>query len=171
MFRPQLVFIALCLSLFLAGCARDDEDELRARLDRWFEVEETLYFKSKKRCTVAKFRVESATPRDGTEIQKSPEAAKAQFRSGELAAVRMEAYSPHDVTDAMLLTGDGVFGKQALAAAAQSGPCFRGTKTEGALLEAMTRRGAMLAYDRATEGMIILDPEAMAVFYVAGDVW
>lgn len=171
MVLSRALFYAVSLSLALAGCARDDSAELRARLDRWFELQDTVYFKSKKRCTVAAFLVETATPRETLPVISDFETAIAQFRDGRIAAIRMEAHSPHDITDAMLLTGDGAFGKEALAAVSQSVACFKGTQAEGTLLQAMTRRGATLAYDKDSEGLMILDPGAMAVFYVAGDVW
>ncbi|MEO0916192.1 MAG: hypothetical protein AAFY31_04305 [Pseudomonadota bacterium] len=155
----------------VAGCARDDRAALHERLDQWFEVERSLYFKSKARCTVAMFQVDNAAPREGFAVASNPALAKAQFRGGRQAAVQMNAYSPHDLTETLLLSGDGVFGKEVLAAAAQAGPCFKGTEAERALLKAMTRRGAILAYDRDTEGMVVLDPDVMVVFYVAGDVW
>ena len=164
-------FILLAAALALAGCARDDNGELWSRLNRWFDLGPTVYFESKFRCTVAIYRVETDEPRTSFPVQRDPQTAKQQFRIGRLAAVRMPGYSPHDIADALLLSGDGVFGREALAAAAQAGPCFQGTIAERALLRAMTRRGATLAYDRENEGMILLDPESMAVFYVAGDVW
>ncbi|MGR3511634.1 MAG: hypothetical protein ACU0GG_02635 [Paracoccaceae bacterium] len=161
----------LALVMGLGGCARDTSAQLWAQLDRWFELEQALYFKSKFRCTVAIYRVASDAPRNSFPVQADPQTAKQQFRMGRGAAVRMAGYSPHDIADALLLSGDGVFGREVLAAAAQAGPCFRDTAAEGALRRAMTRPGATLAYDRESEGMMILDPDAMAVFYVAGDVF
>ncbi|MEM6386728.1 MAG: hypothetical protein AAF718_10885 [Pseudomonadota bacterium] len=140
-------------------------------MNRWFEVDNTRYFKSKARCTVAIFGLDSATPRDSFPVQKNPQIAKAQFRESSKAAIQMEELSPHDIADALLLDGDGIFGKQVLAAAALAGPCFSETEAEPALYRVMMRPGAILAYDRDTEGMILLDPIAMSVFYVAGDVW
>lgn len=170
-FRLRLAFMVVVLSTALTGCARDSNQALWMRLNRWFELEKTVYFESRFRCTVAVYRVASDAPRASFPVQQDPGTAKQQFRIGRLAAVRMSGYSPHDIADALLLSGDGMFGKEVLAAAAQAGPCFKGTMAEPAILRAMTRPGATLAYDRESEGMMILDPVSMAVFYIAGDVW
>ncbi len=170
-FWLRLVLAATALSLGLAGCSRDDEGALSARLDRWFEVEEAVYFRSRFRCTVAIYRVASEEPRASFPVQRDLRTAKQQFRMGRRAAISMSNFSPHDIADALLLSGDGVFGREVLAAAAQAGPCFKDTMAEAHILRAMTRRGALLAYDRESEGLILLDPEQLAVFYIAGDVW
>lgn len=169
--RLRSILVATALSLGLAGCSRDRNDALRADLDRWFHLGQTVYFESRFRCTVAIYRVQVAVPRSSLAVQADPQTAKEQFRIGRRAAVRMTGYSPHDIADALLLSGDGTFGKEVLAAAAQAGPCFKGTRAEPALFRAMTRRGGTLAYDRDSEGMLLLDPVSLMVFYVAGDVW
>ena len=166
--RPGLLLTVL---LTLAGCARDSEDALRARLSQWFYLEEGTHFRSKSRCTAAVYNVAAAYTRPALTVHTSANLAKEAFSTGGLAALQMMGFSPNDLTDALLLTGRGTFGKQALAAAAQAVPCFEGTRAEGQLRDALTRPGAVMAYDRESEGLMVLDPEAMRLFYVAGDVW
>ena len=157
--------------LVLAGCARDEETALKSRLAAWFYVDDTLYFKSQARCTAAMFRVMSPRTRAILPVQDSVNAAKQAFTSDGLSAFQKPGYSPNDLTDALLLKGRGTMGKQALAAAAQAVPCFEGTKAEGYLREALTRPGGLMAYDRQSEGLMVLDPDMRRLFYVAGDVW
>lgn len=166
--RYSLILI-LCLCA-LIGCARDDADALRARLDQWFVVDRGLYFKSEARCTAAMYSVAENVPRDGFAVQSTPDAAKAAFRAGPVAAIQMRGYSPNDLTDAMLLSGRGTFGKEALRAGARAVDCLTGTLTEGYLHVALTRPGALLAYDRDSEGVIVLDHLQGRLFYVAGAV-
>ena len=157
--------------LMLGACARDSEDAVRARLAAWFYVDELKYFHSKTRCTAAVYEVAAVYPRPAMKVYSDVNMAKKAFTEVGLSAFQMARYSPNDLTDALLLSGRGTMGKQALAAAAQAVPCFKGTSAEAQLREALTRPGGTLAYDRGSDGLIVLDPDAMRLFYVAGDVW
>ncbi len=165
----------LCLMaafvLGLAGCARDSEDAMRAKLDQWFFLGDLEYFKSQMRCTAAVYRLRVNETRRSLPVQTDVFAAKAMFSVTGLVAFRVEGHTPNDLTDTLLLSGRGTFGKQALGSAAQAVPCFKGSRADKWIRTALTRPGATLAYDRASEGVMILDPEARLVFYVAGDVF
>ncbi len=165
------VSIFLTFLVALSGCSRDSEDALQARLSAWFFLDGQVYFHSKMRCTAAVYSLESHTPRPSFTVYSSANMAKTAFTEKGRSAFRIAGYSPNDLTDELLLSGRGTFGKQALAAAAQAVPCFKGTKAEAQLRDALTRPGATLAYDRGSEGMMVLDPDALLLFYVAGDVW
>ncbi len=167
------IFFPVILSVLtgLSACARDDEAVLRARLNQWFVIGDLVYFKSHRTCTAAVFKLRLAQPRRDLAVQRTERDAKEAFRSATVAAFQIEGYAPHDLADALLLTGDGSFGKQVLAAAAQAVPCLERSNAEARLRTALTRKGATLAYDRESEGMMVLDPVARLVFYAAGDVW
>lgn len=157
--------------LILSGCARDDASALQARLAVFFDIEGRAFFQSRMRCTAAVFILASVVPKNSLSIQRTGEDARRAFSLGRLAAVQVEDRSPNDLADALLLYDDGRFGKQALSAAAQSGPCWQGTPAEGDLRAALTRPGAILAYDGETHGLVVMDHVAARLFYVAGDVW
>ncbi|NNE82165.1 MAG: hypothetical protein HKN18_17985 [Silicimonas sp.] len=166
---PIMCFV-ICAGI-LAACSRDSDDGLRARLDQWFFLGETVYFKSQMRCTAAMYDLTIPTPRPSLPVQSTPNQAKNAFDGGEVSALQMPGYSPNDLTDAMLLEGRGTMGKESLAAGAQAVPCFEGSPARTRLRDALTRPGATMVYDRGTDALIILDPEARLLFYVAGDVW
>ncbi|MCP3969967.1 MAG: hypothetical protein GY717_06565 [Rhodobacteraceae bacterium] len=110
-------------------------------------------------------------PRSNLSVQDHPDQAKTALRNQGVAAIRIDGMTPADLTDAMLLSGAGFFGKQALAAGALAGPCFDRSEIGAFLHDALTRPGATLAYDGVNEGLIILDPNRNRLFYIAGDVW
>ena len=164
--------LLLCVVLFvLPGCARDSEAAVRAQVGQWFFLGDALYFKSESQCTAAVYRVTVDRPRPQLRVATDPEVARAALRRNGVAALRIEGYSPHDLTDALLLSGDGGFGKQALHASALAAPCMKGTKAGARFFEALTRPGATLAYDAESEGVMIFDEMRYLLFYVAGDVW
>ena len=168
---PGPGLILAIVALGLSACARDQAGALEAHLARWFVLDDMRYFASKMRCTTAVFALEQPQPRPALSVQNDIETARRQFRMGRLGAIRMDGYSPNDLTDALLLSSDGAFGKEALASVAQAKPCFVGTAAERVLRQAFTRAGGTLVYDRDGEGVIVLDPMALVVVYVAGDLW
>ncbi|WP_157056536.1 hypothetical protein [Pseudorhodobacter aquimaris] len=79
--------------------------------------------------------------------------------------------TPTELTDAMLMRGNGDFGKQALAAGALAASCFKGAQIGTLLFEALHTPGATLVYDMHSSGLMVVDPATRRLFYVAGDVW
>lgn len=162
--------LALCLVL-VVGCARDGEDTVRARLEGWFFLGPTLYFNSEQRCTAAVFALEQRDVRKALPVQRLPEDARTAFRISGRTALRVADYSPNDLIDALLLTGDGALGKQALAAGSQGVACTKGAEAEPYFSAALTQVGATFVYDAELGGLIVLDPEQGRLFFIADDVW
>ncbi|MEO0990297.1 MAG: hypothetical protein AAFX00_05015 [Pseudomonadota bacterium] len=169
--RWQQAALVLAGLSILGGCIRDGEDALRDRMDQWFYVEKPIYFESRMRCTAALYLVEEIEARPALTVQSLPEAARMDFRRDGLAALRVEGRTPHELTDALLMSQDGALGKQALAAGALAGDCFKGTEVAGYLSDALQRPGAMMAYDSESDGLMVLDPDLARLFYLGGDVW
>lgn len=167
----RLLALLLAVGLALSACARDRETRVRGLLEPWFYLGDTLHFTSRRTCTAAMFRIAIDRPKPGLAVADDPEAARAALARTGVAALRMVGSSPHDLTDQLLLSGDGSFGRQALHAGALGGPCLEGTPAGRAFFLALTRPGATLAYEARNAGLIILDPVGMRLFYVAGDVW
>lgn len=157
--------------MLVAGCARDSEATVRARLDGWFFLGSTLYFNSEQRCTAAVFALEQGEVREALPVQRLPEDARTAFRIAGRTALRVADHSPSDLIEALLMTGDGALGKQALAAGSQGVACTKGVEAEPYFRAALTQKGAALVYDAELGGLIVLDPEQGRLFFVAGDVW
>lgn len=159
------------MMLSLSACERDDESALRSRLGQWFFLGDTEYFDSRLRCTGAVFRVTVDRPRVAMDVQNHPDRAKDALHREGVAAVRIDGMTPAELTDVMLLEGDGAFGKEALSAAALAGPCFDDEEASDLLHDALTRPGATILYDRGSKGLMILVSDRYRLFYVAGDAW
>lgn len=157
--------------VMLSACARNSETEIRSRLGQWFYLGATYYFESRMRCTGAMMSVSVEYPRPELPLQVSLDRALAVLRADGIAAIRIAGVTPAEVTDALLSHGTGAFGRDALAASALSSACFEDAEISEFLHEALTRPGAILAYDNITEGLIVLDPYRNRLFYVASDVW
>ncbi|MCK8465240.1 hypothetical protein MUY35_15380 [Aliiroseovarius sp. S1339] len=156
------------VSFGLAGCDRNTAADLRAALENRFFLGDTLFFESKLRCTAAVFRATENDVKPGVVTHTSHEAAQTAYRREGTAVLRDPQRSPHDLTDALLMSGDGAFGKQALAAAALVDRCLTNEISVGFRI-ALTRPGATLAYSDALGGVIILDPVDRKLYFAAGD--
>ncbi|QCO56139.1 hypothetical protein EOK75_10600 [Pseudorhodobacter turbinis] len=163
--------LALCALTMLVACERDAEQTLRTKLDHWFYLGETVYFQSRSRCTGAMIRLESAYLRPTIAVQTNYDRAKETLRANGVAAIRKADMTPTELTDAMLMSGNGDFGKQALAAGALAASCFNGTEMGALLFDALHTPGATLVYDTQSSGLMVVDPGLSSLFYVAGDVW
>ena len=158
-----------CGLAVLAGCDRDGEAALRARLGAWFFLGGTLAFDSRARCTAAVFSTTVDRPKPALAVSETPEDAVARLDAGGLTALRVAGVSPDALTDALLLTGIGALGRQALTAVALSEDCVS-AEVGGMVHEALTRPGATMAYDSASGGLMVLDPNRLRLIFLAGDV-
>lgn len=167
---PVKATMAAGMILTLSGCDLHRESSLRATLSAWFQLGETLSFESGMRCTAAVFRARSNEVGPGLPMGDTPSEAQEIYGLVGLAGIRIDGVSPHQLTEAMLLANDGWFGKHALGAAAQVGPCLSDEMQVGFRL-AMTRPGALLAYSAELDGVMVLDPVDRKLFFAAGDTY
>ncbi len=157
--------------MVLSACERDREDRLRAGLAEWFFLSETLYFRSEARCTGAVITVTVGRPRPALAVQNNTDRAVQALVTDGIAAIQVDGRSPAELTEHMLTTGYGTFGRQVVAAGALAGDCFGDDEVDAQIYDALTRPGATLAYDSGNSALMILDPGRNRLFYVAGDAW
>lgn len=162
--------VALTAVMTLGGCDLHRESALRATLSAWFQLGDTLAFESGPRCTAAVFRARTNEAGPSLPMADTPAEAQAIYSMVGLAGVRRAGETPHQLTEAMLIANDGWFGRHALGAAAQVGPCLN-DKIEAQFRAAMTRPGALLAYSAELDGVIVLDPVERKLFFAAGDTY
>lgn len=167
-FVRRIPLIAATSVSLLSGCNLHRETALRAALEQYFTLGDTLSFQSRLTCTAAVFRAAQNEVMGDMPLAGSSVQAQNLFRDAGKAAVRAADKTPHELTDEMLTTEDGAFGRQALAAAALVGKCLSETDSQD-FHRALTRPGAVLAYDMDVGGVMILDPVERKLFFAAGD--
>ena len=130
--RPRLVNIIAAFALMLtSACDRDSKAALRSHLDQWFFIRDTAYFTSRARCTGAMFYLSVDRPRPALAVQNDPEMAKQALTAHGIAALQITGRTPAELTDILLLAGQGGFGKQALAASAVARSATRAEPNPG----------------------------------------
>ncbi|WP_298911235.1 hypothetical protein [uncultured Aliiroseovarius sp.] len=159
---------AVACLISLTACNLHGEADLRATLGKYFTLGDTLSFESKMTCTAAVFRAALNDVKPGMPLAATSVEAQELFRASGKAALRADGQTPHDLTDEMLTSEDGAFGRQALAAAALVGKCLSDADSKD-FRRALTRPGATIAYDTGVQGVMILDPVERKLFFAAGD--
>ncbi|SMR83219.1 hypothetical protein SAMN04488030_3133 [Aliiroseovarius halocynthiae] len=167
-FLRHIPLAAVTSLAVLSGCNLHREASLRGALERYFTLGDTLSFNSKLTCTAAVFRAALNDVKPDMPLASTSTEAQELFRDSGKAALRVDGQTPHALTDKMLATEDGAFGRQALAAAALVGRCLSDADSQD-FFRALTRPGATIAYDTGVQGVMVLDPLERKLFFAAGD--
>ena len=163
--------MVILVALLVPACTRDSEASLRVRLDQWFYLGSTVYFVSNRQCTGAMVSVNVSRPRRSIAVYDNVIAASYAFNNDRVVTVQVADASPAEVIDMMIQNGSSGFGRQALSAVALATSCFEDKLVGGFVHEALTRKGAILAFDRESRGLMVLDPSHDRLFFIGSDVW
>lgn len=152
----------------LAGCAMDDEAQVRAELGRWVEPGATLYFESRLACTAARFEVRSSELHPSVEVVRHLEDGLRLVAAGRSVAFHLDGKSPTAISEEVMsadlpggigLLSAGVGGKDCMDEAEQI-----------RFFAALHDPSVVMVYAPATNALALLDPNQREVFFVRGDV-
>jgi len=157
----MLVFMAL-----VTACARDDEAAMRARLQQWFLIGETLEFKARSGCATAVFKlvdfqVKSAMP----EVQDVSQMLMTLSRRG-VAALNDPNQTP-DQALVDLANAERATGMRMRKVALESRDCME-NRTESAFSYALVNPQSVLAWDVENEALMLMDPQTGVLVVVMG---
>lgn len=153
--------------LMVAGCAKQNEEDVRTRVSSWMNLGETLYFHSQPGCSAAVFDLKSTRISSKvTRARTLQTGVKMLGRDGPVF-FDIKGETPHSVSEAMmnanLHRGIGMI---------SSGIAAKNCMTETLqtyYLRALLDENADLVYDPQEKAMIVLDGENRWLFYARGD--
>lgn len=152
----------------LAGCAMDKEQAVRAQVDAWVDIGETLHFNSQMGCTAAVFQLAS------TEV-KSAAPHAVTIRDGmtllaQIGAVSFQTpdLSPSDIS-AQINSMETSIGNGVLVAGLGARDCLTGD-WKAAYLDALLAKGGILIFKRDGNALAIVDRRTQRVYFGRGDV-
>jgi hypothetical protein len=163
--RPGLI-LASVTALLIAGCARDDEAAVRARVQQWFSIGETLAFKASIGCATGLFRltdfqIKSAMP----QVRDVPQMLITLKLRGVVALNDVD--QPPDQALVDLANAERATGMRMRRVALEARDCMEG-RTESAFSYALVNPRAVLAYDRENQALMLLDPKTGVLIVVMG---
>ncbi|MFD1160040.1 hypothetical protein [Roseovarius aestuarii] len=153
--RARLVLAVLVVAV-LSGCWREDEDELRSRLDRWFSIGDTVAFHASPDCVAASFRLVQMQVKSPLSVATAaPDALRTLSHRG---AVALD--NPLQAPDAALIeivNADRLTGMTMRRAALEGRLCMN-EETESAFRYALDNPRSILAFDAGSATLMLLDP-------------
>lgn len=159
------VFGAVALAT-LAACAREDEAALRARLAGWFALGETVAFVARSDCAAAVVRVIDGQIASAMPVTRDvPRFLRALSRRG--AAALDDAAQAPDAGLMATANSERATGMAMRRAALEARGCMD-RAVEGAFRRALLDPQAVLAYDRDSGAVMLLDREAGQVIVAMG---
>ncbi|WP_288942099.1 hypothetical protein [uncultured Roseovarius sp.] len=148
-----MVLAALSLT---AACARDDEPAMRARLDQWFSLGESVGFSSTQECAAGVFRLVDPSIKAAMPVTSG--AGEMLLRLGQSGRAALDDRAqPPDAGLVALINRDRATGMQIRRAALEGRACMDDT-VESAFRYALEEPRSVLAYDRDSGSLMILDP-------------
>lgn len=153
--RARFVLALMVVSV-LTGCWREDEAELRLRLERWFSIGETVAFHANSECVAATFKLVQMQVKSPLAVTNAtPQALRALSQRG---AVALD--NPEQAPDAALvelMNTDRSTGMVMRRAALEGRLCMN-DETESAFRYALDNPRTVLAFDAESATLMLLDP-------------
>lgn len=164
-FRASALLVGLAA---VAGCALDEEEEVRARLDGWLLLGETVYFESTRDCTAGFFALAGRTHRSGLTVSRNMRDGLARVRQGRAVAFDMPGRSPSEISE-RLVTEDLPHGLGVLSSGVTTTRCMT-EEVKSAYVEALRARGGLLIFDTEDNALAVVTADRSHVFFARGGV-
>lgn len=158
--------LALAGLLALAGCARHSEEEARALVAGWADLGETLYFESRRACTVAVYRLKSADVKARVPLFESAEAVIRNGRQEGAFALSV----PGKTADRLfieLMNADRSTGVALQEVMLEARPCMSGT-ARNSFYAALNADPSVVIFSRGQAASAVLDPVRGIVVFTSG---
>ena len=158
--------MALAALSLTAACARDDEAAMRARLDQWFSLGETVGFSATRECAAGAFRLVEPSIRAPMPVTSGAREMLHRLDQSGRAALDDRRQAP-DAGLIALINEDRASGMQVRRAALEGRGCMDAT-VESAFRYALDEPRSVLAFDRDSGSLMILDPVTGLVVVTVG---
>lgn len=166
--HAQLSHLALAGAALavLGACAREDEAAMRARLGQWFALGGTAYFNARADCAAGVFRLTGGDVGAAMPVTGSvPEMLWQLPRRGRAALD--DSHQAPDAALVALANAERASGMAMRRAGLEARACMDDT-AEGAFRAALLTPGALLAYDKESGTVMVMNPGQGLLFAVMG---
>lgn len=155
-----------CLSL-LSACALDKEEDLRAQLAPWVTLGDTYFFESNGSCTAAVFHTDN--PRISSLIKpaRSVDTGLKYLAQGQPLVFKVGGKSPNALVEA-IMSRDLPHGISVLNSGLAGVNCMS-ELVKSIYHQAIMNPASRMAFIPDGHGIMVVDPQALAVIYVRGN--
>jgi hypothetical protein len=153
--------------LFLTACALDRESTVRAQLDTWVVLGETVFFKSNRICTAGLFATGASSILSGAKKVRSVDRGVRVVGQGDTVAFDIPNLSPADVQSEVDATTRPV-SLVILTSGLEAKDCLTDDLQEE-FTRALFAKDAVLIFDPGSRAVALFDRAQKQVFYTRAD--
>lgn len=164
---PIAVLGWLVLAVMVAGCVRDTEADMRARVSQWFQIGETLAFASASRCAAGAFRLVQTDIGSGIALEYDTEAMVRLLGGRTVVAVDNPKRSPDQIM-VEAANAARTHGMSMRRTALEARDCMEGPigqEFQRLLVNAST----VFAYDREHGAVMLMDRRNRVLVVAVGE--
>lgn len=158
-----LPWMSVLVLLLLSACSLDREGAVRAQLNQWVVLGDTLYFNSTRDCTAAVFDTEATSVLSGAKKVRSIERGLRLIGQDQVVAFDMATLSPADLYERI----DKAYRRISLRMLV-SGLAARDCLTDpfrDAFVQALNTTNVVLVFDPENAAMALFDRARKQVIY------
>lgn len=153
-FMARIWTMTLALAA-VAACALDEPGSARSYVAGWTWPGDATYFQSSRACTVAVYRLDSASLRPGTARIYDLRQGIAMLRQGRAVAFADTGQTPDSIAQAVM-SADLHTGLGLLASVMEPRACMTDAVARG-VQRLLTARGLVTVYDPAQRAVMLMD--------------
>lgn len=163
----RLVLVLISALAVLSGCTLDKEEAVRAQLSEWVQLGDTYFFESSSSCTAAVFHTENPRISSLLKPARSVDTGLQQLASGEPVLFKVSGKSPNALVEA-IMSRDLPHGIGVLNSGLAGVNCMS-ELVKSIYHQAIMNPASRMAFIPDGDGIMVVDPQAMAVIYVRGN--
>ena len=151
---PRAIFLAASVAMMLGACKRAEEGDLRAQVETWLAVGETVSFSATRACAAAAYRLVDTQMKSAVRVVGDVPSAARMLKEGRVVAIDAPGLTP-DAALLALIDADLGIGMRLRVSGLEARACMD-EGVEDAFFRALSKPGAV----------VILDPDKRIVALV-----
>jgi len=159
--------VALAGVVALSACERHDEAAIRTMVENWFDLGETLYFRSEQSCTAAVFRLRSDLVKSALLVENDAERAVFRLADNGVLALQVVDLSADQMANDLMAIDKGL-GLDVLTATTIGKTCMT-AMAQNTMFQALAEPHTILVYDRAAHATGVFVPTLGVVVIASGE--
>ncbi|MBZ8118978.1 hypothetical protein KUD11_09995 [Roseovarius sp. LXJ103] len=163
---PRVIFLAASAAMVLGACQRAEEGELRAQVEGWLSVGETVSFASTRACAAAAYRLVDTQLKSAVRVVGDVPSAARMLAEGRVVAIDAPGLTP-DAALLALIDADLGLGMRLRISGLEARACMD-AGVEDAFFRALSKPGAVVILDPRERIVALVDREARLLIVAIG---
>ncbi|MFY9238605.1 MAG: hypothetical protein WAO78_07010 [Roseovarius sp.] len=163
---PRPIFLAASAAMVLGACQRAEEDDLRAQVETWLAVGETVSFAASRACAAAAYRLVDTQMKSAVRVVDDVPSAARLLTEGRVVAIDAPGLTP-DAALLALIDADLGIGMRLRVSGLEARACMD-EGVEDAFFRALGKPGAVVILDPDKRIVALVDRAARLLIVAIG---